>query len=59
MSALFYDSSGTIFASATGLIVFFGLVSAIPVVSTTSDKDEKHVVYFELAFSSGGAKKSE
>jgi len=59
MSALFDDSPGTLFASAAGLIVYFGLVSAIPVASTTSDKDEKHVVYFELAFPKEGVKKSE
>ena len=40
MSALFGGSPGTIFASAASLIVYFGLVSAIPVVSTISDEDE-------------------
>jgi hypothetical protein len=59
MSILFDDSPGTIFASAAGLIVYFGLLSAIPFASTTSDKDEKHVVYFELAFPRGDVKKSE
>ena len=53
MSALFNGSPGTIFASAAGHIAYFGLVSAIHVLSTTSDKDEKHVVYFELAFQEG------
>jgi len=33
MSAVFDDSQGALFASAVGLIVFFGLVLAIPVVS--------------------------
>jgi len=59
MSALFDDSPGTISASAAGLIVYFGLLSAIPVASATSDGDEKHVVYFELASPRGGVKKSE
>ena len=54
MSALFDGSPGTIFASAADHIVYFELVSAISVLSTTSDKDEKHVVYFELAFPRGG-----
>ena len=59
MPALFDGSPGTLFASAAGLIVYFGLMSAIPVASTKSDKDEKHVVYFELAFLRGDVKKSE
>ena len=59
MPALFDDSPGTIFASAAGLIVYFGLMSAIPVASTKSDKDEKHMVCFELAFPRVGVMKSE
>ena len=59
MSILFDDSPVMLFASAAGLIVHFGLMSAIPVASTKSDKDEKHVVYFELAFPRGGVKKPE
>ena len=59
MSILFDDSPVMLFASAAGHIVYFGLLSAIPVASTTSDKDEKHLVYFELAFPRGDVKKSE
>ena len=56
MSALFDDSPGTIFASAAGLIVYFGLVSATPVVSTTSDKDKSTQSVNGLAFPRGGGK---
>ena len=59
MSILFDDSPVMIFASAAGLIVHFELLSAIPVVWTISEKDEKHVGYFKLAFPRGGVKKSE
>ena len=59
MSILFDDSPVMLFASAAGLIVYFGLMAAIFVVWTISEKDEKHVVYFELAFPRGGVKKSE
>jgi hypothetical protein len=53
MSTMLDDSQGTIFASAAGLIFFFGLVPAIPVVSTTSEKEEKHSTVFGLAFRRG------
>ena len=43
-----------LFASAAGLIVYFGLVLAIPVVSATSEKDEKHSRVFVVAFPRGG-----
>ena len=58
MWTLFDDSSGTIFASAAGLIVHFELLSAIPVVWAISEEDEKHVGYFELAFPRGDVKMS-
>ena len=56
MSVLFDDSPVVLFASAAGLIMCFGLVFAIPVVWAISEKDEKHVVYFELAFPRGDVK---
>ena len=58
MSALVVDSPRIIFASAAGLIVYFALVSAIPVISATSEKDEKHSSVNGLAFSRGGVKMS-
>ena len=59
MPVLFNDSPETIFASAAGLIVYFKIMPAIPVASTKPDKDEKYVVYFELAFPRRGVKKPE
>ena len=56
MWALFDDSPGTIFASAAGLIVYFELLSAIPVVWAISEKDDKHSSFFVLAFPRGGWK---
>ena len=56
MPALFDDSLGTIFASAAGLIVYFGLMAAIPVVWTISEMDEKHSEVNGLAFPRGGEK---
>ena len=50
MSALFDDSPVILFASVDRLIVYFGFVSAIPVVSATSEKDEKHSRINGLAF---------
>ncbi|GAH42163.1 unnamed protein product [marine sediment metagenome] len=56
MSILFDDRPVMLFASAAGLIMCFELVFAIPIVWAISEKDEKHVVYFELAFPRGGVK---
>ena len=53
MSALFDDSPGIISASAASLIVYFWLVTAIPVVWTISEKDEKHSEVNGLAFPRG------
>ena len=54
MSALFDDSSGIVFASAAGLIVCFGLVSAIPVVSALQNMARKCRLYCEFDFHKGG-----
>jgi len=56
MSALFDDSPGKIFASAAGLIVYFKLVSVIPVVWAISEKNEKQLEVNGLAFPRGGGK---
>ena len=58
MSILFDDSPVILFASAAGLIMCFNRVFAIPVVSATSEKDEKHSSVFVLAFPRGGGKMS-
>ena len=53
MSILFDDSPVMLFASAAGLIMCFDLVFAIPVVSATSEKDDKHSCVVVLAFLKG------
>ena len=53
MSALFDDSPGTIFASAAGLIVYFGLVSILQAWQG------KFLPYCEFNFHKGGGYISE
>ena len=54
MSVLFDNSPGTIFACAAGLIVYFGLVLAIPILPTLQAWQGKCLPYFEFNFHKGG-----
>ena len=57
-SIWFDDSPVILFLSVGRLIVYFELISAIPVVLTGSKKDRKHSEVNGLAFPRGGGKMS-
>ena len=56
MPELFDDSPGTIFASAAGLIVYFGRVPSIPVAWAISEKEGKVQLDQNVSFSRGRGK---